>query len=169
MAPQWHVKHPSHSAKSAGGKLHLNTHTPLTQRSQSGLAVLLSRHRVETYQETSWHATCQENIRPHSSQLAEPLWTDPGIMSGISDRELITTSKKKKKKRRRGLDGWTFSQKPRKQVKTHHHNQNKNRSILWNNEELFHWISFQKPRMKCVYVLHFLWKPRICFCCFTEP
>ena len=25
---QWHVKDPNHSAKSAGGRLHLNTHTP---------------------------------------------------------------------------------------------------------------------------------------------
>ena len=28
---QWHVKDPSHSAKSAGGRLHQNMHTPLTQ------------------------------------------------------------------------------------------------------------------------------------------
>ena len=27
----WHIKDPSHCAKSAGGKLHLNIHTPLTQ------------------------------------------------------------------------------------------------------------------------------------------
>ena len=38
-----------------------------------------------------------ENIRPQSSQLAEPLLTDPGIKSGISVSELISTSKKKKK------------------------------------------------------------------------
>ena len=37
------------------------------------------------------------NIRPQSSQLAEPLWADPGIKSTISVRELISTSKKKKK------------------------------------------------------------------------
>ena len=28
--PQWHVKDPGHSAKSAGGWFHQNTHTPLT-------------------------------------------------------------------------------------------------------------------------------------------
>ena len=28
---QWHVKDPDHSAKSAGGRLHLNTHASLTQ------------------------------------------------------------------------------------------------------------------------------------------
>ena len=32
-----------------------------------------------------------------SSQLAELLWTDPGIKSGISMPELISTKKKKKK------------------------------------------------------------------------
>ena len=37
------------------------------------------------------------NIRPQSFQLAEPLWTDPDLKSGISARELISTSKKKKK------------------------------------------------------------------------
>ena len=31
------------------------------------------------------------NTRSQSSQLAEPLWTDPGLMSGISLRELIST------------------------------------------------------------------------------
>ena len=36
------------------------------------------------------------NIRLQSSQLAEPLWTDPGLKSGISVRELISTQKKKK-------------------------------------------------------------------------
>ena len=28
VLPQWHVKDPGHSAKSAGGRLQLNTHTP---------------------------------------------------------------------------------------------------------------------------------------------
>ena len=51
--------------------------------------------------------------RQQSSRLAEPLWTDPGLKSGISVRELIWTSnkqtnkqtkktKKKKKKTARG-------------------------------------------------------------------
>ena len=33
------------------------------------------------------------NIQPQSSQLAEPLWTDPGIKSGTSVCEPISTSK----------------------------------------------------------------------------
>ena len=32
------------------------------------------------------------NIQPQSSQLVVPLWTDPGIKSGISVRELIPTN-----------------------------------------------------------------------------
>ena len=53
----WDVKDPGHSAKSADGRFHLNTHTPLTQRSRSGLTMPLSRHSVGTYQETSSHAS----------------------------------------------------------------------------------------------------------------
>ena len=69
VLPQWHIKDPGHSAKSAGGGLHLNTHTTLTHRSRSGLTMPLSRQSVGTYQETSSHATRQEtlgNSRPSS-------------------------------------------------------------------------------------------------------
>ena len=69
VLPQWHVKDPGHSAKSAGGRLHLNMHTPLTQLSRSGLTMPLSRHSVGTYQETSSHATRQVTLgysRPSS-------------------------------------------------------------------------------------------------------
>ena len=116
---QWHVKDPSHSAKSAGGRLHPNTHTPLTQQSQSGLTMPLSRHSVGTYPEISSHATCQGTFG-HSH--LSPLWTDAGIKSVISVCKLISTSKKKKKKSRRVINGWTLSQNPRKRGKSHHHN-----------------------------------------------
>ena len=36
------------------------------------------------------------NTWSQSSQLAEPLWTDPGLKSGISVRKLISAKKKKK-------------------------------------------------------------------------
>ena len=52
-------KKTGYSAKSAGGRLHLSTHIPFTQRSRSGLTMPLSRHSVGTYPETSSHATCQ--------------------------------------------------------------------------------------------------------------
>ena len=35
------------------------------------------------------------NTRSQSSQLAEPLWTDPGLKCGISVHELISTKKTK--------------------------------------------------------------------------
>ena len=40
VLPQWLVKDLVHSAKSAGGRLHLNMHISLTQWSQSGLTML---------------------------------------------------------------------------------------------------------------------------------
>ena len=58
----------------------------------------LSRHSVGTYQETSSHATRQGTLG-QSSQLAKPLWTDPGVKNGISVRKLISTLKKEKKKK----------------------------------------------------------------------
>ena len=33
------------------------------------------------------------NTRPQLSQLAEPLWTDPGLKSGITVCKLISTQK----------------------------------------------------------------------------
>ena len=66
VLPQWHVKDPGPSAKSAGGRLHLNTHTPLTQRSRSGLTMPLSKHSVGTYPETSSQAARQGTLG-HSS------------------------------------------------------------------------------------------------------
>ena len=84
---QWHVKDPSHSDKSADGRLHLNTHTPMPQGSQSGLTMPLSRYSVGTCPEMSSHTTCQGT-----------LWTDPGLNSGISVHKLISNSKKERKK-----------------------------------------------------------------------
>ena len=116
MLPQWHVKDTGHSAKSAGGRLHLNTHTPWIQRSRSGLTMLPSRCSEGTCQETSSHATRQGNTQSQSSQLATSLWTDPGLKSGISVRKLIP----RKKKCRRGMNGRTPTQNLRKRAKRYH-------------------------------------------------
>ena len=59
--------------------------------------MLLCRHSVGTYPETSSHATCQGTFSHMLSQLAELLWTDPGIKSAISVHDLFSTLKKKKK------------------------------------------------------------------------
>ena len=76
--PQWHVKDPGHSAKSAGGRLHLNTDMPLTQRSRSGLTMPLSRHSVGTLSGNELTRKPSGNTRSQSSQLDELLLTDPG-------------------------------------------------------------------------------------------
>ena len=106
------LNYPGHSAKSAGGRLHLNTHTPLTQRSRSGLTMPLSRHNEGT-SGNELTRILSGNTRPQSSQLAEPLWTDPGTTS--------VSTLKKKKKRRREINGRTSSPNPRKRGKSHHH------------------------------------------------
>ena len=58
------------------------------------------------------------NIRPQSSQLAEPQWTDLGTKkSGISLRELIATSNKQTNEKAQAesrVNGRTFSGKARK-------------------------------------------------------
>ena len=95
-------KRPGHSAKSADGRLRLNTHIPLTQQSQSGLTMPLSRCSVRTYQETSSHATCQGTLG-HSR------------LSPLSQAQ--ATLHLKKKKRRRGLNCQTFSPNPHKRGK----------------------------------------------------
>ena len=77
VLPSWHVKDHGHCAKSAGGRLHINVHTPLTQQCWSGLT-MLSRHSVGTYQGHKFTCNLLGNARPQSSQFAEPLWTDPG-------------------------------------------------------------------------------------------
>ena len=72
-------KDPGHSAKNAGGRLHLNTHTALTQRSRSELTMPLSRHSNGNLFGNEHTRNLSGNIRPQCSQLAEPLWTDSGV------------------------------------------------------------------------------------------
>ena len=49
-----------------------------------------------------------ENTRAQSSQLAEPLWTDPGIKSAISVRKLISALKEEKKKKEANVYEWSY-------------------------------------------------------------
>ena len=101
-------------------------HTSLTKWCRSGLTVLF-RHSVGTYLGNELTRKSPGNIWPQSSQLAETLWTDPGLKNGIVVRELIFNQKKKKKsKRRRGANRRTFPQSPRIQGKKHTKNTNTN-------------------------------------------
>ena len=68
--------------------------------------------------------TCNSsgNAQAQSSQLAEPLWTDHGLKSGIGLLKLISTLKKEEEKKcRLGMDGQTFFPDPHKEGKSHHH------------------------------------------------
>ena len=110
VLPQWHVKDPGHSANSAGGWLHLNVHTPMTQWSWSGLNMPLSRYSVGTYQPIRKRAHTQL-VREHSVTVVS-LWTDPGLKSGISVRKLISTYKKKIEKKSVGRE-WIVEHSPK--------------------------------------------------------
>ena len=72
----------------------------------------LSRHSAGAYAKMSATCDLSGNIWPQLSQLTEPLWTDPGIKSGIRVHELISTLKKKKKCRQ-GMNCEAFSLNPR--------------------------------------------------------
>ena len=90
VLPQWHIKGLGHSAKSAGRRLHINRHAPLTQRNRSGLT-MLSRHSVRTCQGNKVTRNSSGKTRLQLSQLDEPLWTDSGLNSGTGVRKLIST------------------------------------------------------------------------------
>ena len=121
----WHVKDPSFSAKNAGGRLYPNTLTPSTKRGRGGLTMLLT-YSAGIYHGNELTRNSSGNARPQSSQLAEPLLTDLGLVSGNGVRELISIEKKrkqkKKKKRKLGLILQIFfSPNPRMRGKSQHH------------------------------------------------
>ena len=55
----------------------------------------LSTHTLGTYQVNELTRNSSMNSQPQSSQLAELLWTNPGLKSGVSVRELTSIKKKK--------------------------------------------------------------------------
>ena len=111
MLLQWHLKDPGHSAKNTGGRLHLNTHTPSTQQSWSELTMPLRRHRVGNLSGNEITRYSSGNVWPQSSQLTEPLWTDPSLRRGNSVCDLISTLEKKKKSKSTGRE-WIVEHSP---------------------------------------------------------
>ena len=47
---------------------------------------MLSRHNMGTYQGKQVHIQLVKERRPESSELVEPLWTDPGLQALIHFR-----------------------------------------------------------------------------------
>ena len=93
MLSQWHVKDPGHSTKSAIGRLHLK-HAYILDIAKSEWA---------DYEVKAWcgnllgkrgHTQLVRDIRPQSSQLAEPLWIYPGLKSGTGVHELFSPEKR---------------------------------------------------------------------------
>ena len=88
---QWHVKDPGHSAKTASGKLHLNTHIhPWPKKVRVGW-LCRCPGIVRELIKNELKRNSSGNTQPESPQLTEPLWTDPGVKSGIRVHELIST------------------------------------------------------------------------------
>ena len=55
---------------------------------------MLSRHSVGTCQENKLTCNLSGNPHPQLDQFTEPLWTNPGLRSGIDVHELTSTLKK---------------------------------------------------------------------------
>ena len=95
VLPQWHVKDPGHFAKRwQVTPKHAYTFDPTKSEWADHAAF---RAKCGNLSGNELTRNSSGNTRSQSSQLAEPLRTDPGLKSGISLRELISTLKKKKK------------------------------------------------------------------------
>ena len=51
---------------------------------------MLFRHSTGIYQENKLTCNSSRNTQPPSSQLAEPLWTDPDLLNGIDVHKQIS-------------------------------------------------------------------------------
>ena len=91
----------------------------MSKWSRSGLTVLF-KYRMETYHRNEPTCNSSGNTQPQLPQLTEPLWTDPGLKSGIDVRKPISHFKKKKKSSRQVMNHRIFCQSPCKQEKNCH-------------------------------------------------
>ena len=82
---------------------------PLSTESQLWLS-----HTIHSNTVISCSYYCVSCGISQSSQLAEPLWTDPGIESGNSVQELISTLKKEREKK---VGVWMVEQSPQNSFK----------------------------------------------------
>ena len=99
VLPLWHLKDPGHSARSVGGRLHLNTHTSLTQGQ-----TMLSRYSLGTYQGNKLTCNSPGNTCPQLPKLIAD-WSWPKEWNWYMQDD---THFKKKGKCRRGLAGRTY-------------------------------------------------------------
>ena len=113
-------KRPHYSAKSAGGRLHLNTHTPWTHGSQSGLTRCPGRVWESIRKRAHTQLIREHLVTVISARWATVDWSWPKEWNYWVRPNLHLKKKKRKekKKRRQGMNCRTFSQNPRKEKAT---------------------------------------------------
>ena len=87
MLLQWRMKDPCHSAKCAGGRLHLNTHTLpkhtyTLDPGKSEWTDYAVKAQCGNLPGEQAHTQLIQDTQPQSFQLTELLWTDSGLKSG---------------------------------------------------------------------------------------
>ena len=95
MLTQWHVKDPGHPGKKCRWQVTPN-HADTLDTSKSEWADAAVQAECGNLSGNELTRNSSGNTRLQSSQLAQPLWADPGRKSGISLRELISMLKKHK-------------------------------------------------------------------------
>ena len=76
---QWHIKDPSHSAKNAGGRLHLRMHTVIHPWPREVWVGWLICPGIVWKQGNKMTCNLSRNAWPQSFRLRGPLWTDLGL------------------------------------------------------------------------------------------
>ena len=117
VLPQWHVKRPRSFCQKCRWQStpkHACTLDPTKSEWADYTAVQAQCGNLSLHELTR---NSSGNTQSQSPQLAEPLWTDPGLRSGISVHDLISTLKKM---RSRGRNCRTFSKTSRTRGKSHH-------------------------------------------------
>ena len=94
MLPQWHVKNKQNGSFCQKCRWQVTLKHAYTRDPTKSE----SRHSVGTYQENNLPRNSPGNTQPQSSQLAEPLQTDPDLKSGTGVRELISTLNRRREK-----------------------------------------------------------------------
>ena len=69
---------------------------------------MLSKHTVAAKNRNELICNSSGNARSQLSQLPEPLWTDPGIKSGIRECKLISTGKANNNNNNKSTNGKWF-------------------------------------------------------------
>ena len=96
VLPQWYVKRPRSFCQQCRWQVtpkHAYTLEPTKSEWTDYAGVQV---RCENLSGNELTGNLSGNTRPQSSQLAEPLWADPGVKGGISVLELASTLKNKK-------------------------------------------------------------------------